>query len=75
MCKIVFEMIQLNSEFLLFDYVIVKISHDENSAHPISFKKASFKWGEKSSDPMTLKDISLDIQDGSLVRIVFVNIK
>jgi len=51
------------------------VSHDENSTHPISFKKASFKWGEKSSDPMTLKDISLDIQDGSLVRIVFVYIK
>jgi hypothetical protein len=34
-------------------------------------KNASFKWSENPSDLTTLRGISLDIREGSLVRKIF----
>jgi len=44
------------------------VTHYEDVPHPISLKEASFKWNKSASDPITLKKITFEIEDGALVR-------
>ncbi|KAK2714333.1 hypothetical protein QYM36_008785, partial [Artemia franciscana] len=44
------------------------ITHDDSERNPISVKNASFSWAK--GDTPTLKDIGLEVEDGSLVAVV-----
>ena len=44
-----------------------QVTHNEDSAHPVTLENATFKWSNGSSDSEILQSLSLHVPDGALV--------